>query len=142
MPDKSTDSNTDNGNSSGFNDREPQKEDDTLLPKPQIEIIVDGNGIYKPGMKTFFIEAGEVDEDGEAVISSQSTEVISGEFCTCDVVYTTVPSSSTECTCDPFCTCENNCSCVSYTAPSSNSSSSCSCQSVSCGSPCACVPVH
>jgi hypothetical protein len=166
MPDNDTNSNTGNtgnaentgnsagNNSSGFNDRDPGGRNDSALPKPQIEIIVDGNSIYKPGMKAFFIEG----EASEAIISSQVEGMITGEFCTCDVVYTTVPGSTTVCTCDEVCTCENVCSCDGYVSCTCESvcscdghsscncvsytSTSCSCQSVSCGSPCACVPVH
>jgi hypothetical protein len=123
-----------------------------ILPKPQIEIIVDGNSIFKPGMKTFF-----VDEEDHAVITSDTEGVVTGEFCTCDYVYTTVPSDKFICTCDMVCTCENVCSCDGYVSCTCESvcdcdgysscsclaySTSCSCQSVSCGSPCACVPVH
>jgi hypothetical protein len=123
-----------------------------VLPKPQIEIIVDGNSIFKPGMKTFF-----VDEEDHAVITSDTEGVVTGEFCSCDYVYTTVPSDEFICTCDMVCTCENVCSCDGYVSCTCESvcdcdgysscsclaySTSCSCQSVSCGSPCACVPVH
>ena len=152
-----------------FNDRDVDgaKASDAVLPKPQIELIVDGNSIFKPGMKTFFVQDG----DGqEAVVSSEG--VVGGEICTCDVVYTTVPSGGEVCVCDSFCTCENVCncdghaSCASYEIPGvttctcqlynepgacpnhvqcncvGHSSTICTCQSVSCGSPCACVPVH
>ncbi|MDR3308047.1 MAG: hypothetical protein LBS58_04025 [Coriobacteriales bacterium] len=137
-----------NNQSSGYNDREPSGENPSALPKPQIEIIVDGSSIYKPGMKSFFIN----EDDETATISSLGEGVITGEFCTCDVVYTTLPGSTTVCSCDTVCACEGVCNCVSYVSCScdgdyscscvSYTSTSCSCQSVSCGSPCACVPVH
>ena len=148
MPDK----NASPASSDSYNDRSAgEGGGGTSLPKPQIEIIVDGNSIYKPGMKTFFVEG----EGTEAVIVSE--DVVTGEFCTCDVVYTTQPGSTTTCACDEVCTCESVCSCDGYSICScesvcgcdndscsclSYSSSTCSCQSVSCGSPCACVPVH
>lgn len=117
---------------SEYNDRELDEGGGDVLPKPQIEIIVDGNQVFKPGMKTYFVED---DTDG----SGEFDGVITGTYCTCD----TVAVTHTICTCEHVCTCESVCSCVAYTAPSSSGSSSlCTCQSVSCGSPCACVPVH
>ncbi len=157
MPDNNASSDSyndrtvDNSGSSNDGSNVSDGGSNTALPKPQIEIIVDGNSIYKPGMKTFFVEGA----GNEAVISSEG--VVTGEFCTCDVVYTTQPGSTTFCTCDEVCTCESVCSCDGYSSCScesvcgcdndscsclSHSSSTCSCQSVSCGSPCACVPVH
>ena len=156
MPDNNASSDSyndrtvDNSGSSNDGSNVSDGGSNTALPKPRIEIIVDGNSIYKPGMKTFFVEGA----GNEAVISSEG--VVTGEFCTCDVVYTTQPGSTTFCTCDEVCTCESVCSCDGYSSCCesvcgcdndscsclSHSSSTCSCQSVSCGSPCACVPVH
>lgn len=127
-----------------FNDRDDDGPSDGVLPKPHIEIILDGNSIYKPGMKTFFVQEGD---DKTALVSSDG--VVGGEFCTCDVVYT----STSSCACNSHCSCEDVCNCDSYIACSCDRQSStcscvsytstvCSCQSVSCGSPCACVPVH
>lgn len=135
---------------SAFNDRALTEGSDTSLPKPQIEIIVDGNSVFKPGMKTFFVD--DYDEKKE-----EYTTHVMGEYCSCDTVTTTYTvctcehvctcnsvcscESHTECSCDSVCTCESVCSCDGY--------QSCSCvgntgggQWVSCGSPCACVPVH
>ena len=129
---------------SDYNDRGlADGADSEALPKPQIEIIVDGNKVFKPGMKTFFVDEFNK-KDG-----SFDTQVM-GEYCSCDTVTTTYT----------VCVCEDVCSCNSYhktvttpTTPSipcpadlansvPNSTQVCSCQSVSCGSPCACVPVH
>lgn len=135
---------------SGFNDRALTEGTDTAVPKPQIEIIVDGNSVFKPGMKTFFVE------DYDTTNKEYTTHVM-GEYCSCDTVLTTYTvctcehvctcnsvctcEAHTECSCDSVCTCESVCSCDGY--------QSCSCESntggggwVSCGSPCACVPVH
>ena len=46
---------------SGYNDRGLDTPNDAALPKPQIEIIVDGNSVFKPGMKTYFVDS--YDED-------------------------------------------------------------------------------
>ncbi|MBR3234863.1 MAG: hypothetical protein IKG11_04520 [Atopobiaceae bacterium] len=115
-----------------YNDRALTEGDDTALPKPQIEIIVDGESVFKPGMKTYFVDG--YDTDGGEYISK-----VMGAYCSCD----TVTTSYVVCTCEHVCTCESVCSCVGY--------STCSCVGnygtggggmVSCGAPCACVPVH
>ena len=135
---------------SGFNDRALSEPSEGALPKPQIEIIVDGNSVFKPGMKTYFVD-DNADSSGSA-----GTGKIVGTYCSCDTVLTTYTvctcehvctcnsvcscEAHTVCSCDNVCTCENVCSCDGY--------QSCSCvgntggQWVSCGSPCACVPVH
>ena len=134
-----------------YDDRALTEGSDDVLPKPQIEIIVDGNSVFKPSMKSYFVD--EYDED-----DGHYTAQVMGEYCSCDTVLTTyavctcehvctcdtvaTPATPTEttCSCDSVCTCEAVCSCDGY--------QSCSCQShnsggyVSCGSPCACVPVH
>ena len=40
-----------------FNDRVLGEGSDSSLPKPQIEIIVDGNSVFKPGMKSYFVDS-------------------------------------------------------------------------------------
>ncbi|MBQ3267663.1 MAG: hypothetical protein IJI16_05210 [Atopobiaceae bacterium] len=116
-----------------YNDRALTEADDATLPKPQIEIIVDGESVFKPGMKTYFI-------DGYSEETGQFSSSVMGAYCSCD----TVSASYMVCTCEHVCTCESVCSCVGY--------STCACVGnvtsgggggwVSCGSPCACVPVH
>ena len=110
---------------SGFNDRALSEPSEGALPKPQIEIIVDGNSVFKPGMKTYFVD--DYDED-----SGRYGATVMGVYCSCD----TVAVTHTVCTCEHVCTCESVCSCVSYTSSTGSGGM------VSCGSPCACVPVH
>ena len=131
------------------NDRlDPELLEGTKLPKPEVEIIVAGEKILKPGMKTFFVRLDE--ESG--VENKVKTEVVTGK-----TVYGTV------CTCDMVCTCENVCPCVGYVACSCESYVACSCEShavctcnsqstctcnsqsssyCSCNKVCSCVPVH
>ena len=127
---------------SGYNDRGLGKPNDAALPKPQIEVIVDGNSVFKPGRKTYFVDS--YDED-----TGKYEAAVMGGYCTCDTVLIT----RTVCTCESVCTCQTVCGCVSYTIPTgpktptvpntpSKPGTTCTCQSVSCGSPCACVPVH
>ena len=120
-----------------YDDRALTEADKTALPKPQIQIIVDGKGIFKPGMKTYFVE------DGASSSKDEEAGKVRGSYCSCDMVVST----------HLICTCEsvNTCSCQGYSATSPCSCVShktggggtvCSCQSVSCGSPCACIPVY
>lgn len=150
-----------NKNNDAYNDRALTEASDDALPKPQIQIIVDGNSVFKPSMKTYFVD--EYDEK-DTEYSSQ----VMGTYCSCDLVVSkhtvctclavctcdshTAPTQTTctcdtvttptetTCTCDSVCTCESVCSCVGY--------QTCTCQGhssgggVNCGAPCACVPVH
>ena len=120
-----------------YDDRALTKQDDTAVPKPQIAIVVDGKSIFKPSMKTYFVDD----------INSSNDEAqgkVVGTYCSCD----TVVSTHLICTCESVSTCScvkhtpttNPCSCVSYKA--GGGTGVCSCQSVSCGSPCACIPVY
>ena len=75
---------------------------------------------------------------GEAVAATVPVCAAEGAETEAD---TETETTETVCTCDSVCTCESVCSCDGY--------QSCSCVSntgggryVSCGSPCACVPVH
>ncbi len=151
----------------GYNDRALNEPSDDALPKPQIEIIVDGNSVFKPSMKTYFVD--EYDEEKSEyssqvmgtyctcdMVTSTHTVCTCLSVCTCDAVATPTPVVTpctcdavatptpivTPCTCDSVCTCLSVCSCDGY--------QSCSCVSnvpsggggVDCGAPCACVPVH
>ena len=129
--------------SKSYDDRALTKGSDEVVPKPQIEIIVDGNSVFKPSMKTYFVD------DYNKTKHKFDTKVM-GTYCSCDTVTTTY----TVCVCQDVCTCNSYHSTTpSPTTPTipcpanpansvPNSTQVCSCQSVSCGSPCACVPVH
>ena len=122
-----------------YDDRALTEADKTALPKPQIQIIVDGKTIFKPGMKTYFVE------DGASSSKDADEAKVMGTYCSCD----TVVSTHLVCTCESVST---GCSCLKYSAVSPCSCVShkvgggggtvCTCQSVSCGSPCACIPVR
>ena len=119
-----------------YDDRALSEASDKALPKPQIQIIVDGKSIFKPGMKTYFVE------DGAASSDEAPGGKIVGTSCSCD----TVVSTHLICTCESVSTC----SCVGHTTTvvcpahgiGTGGGTICSCQSVSCGSPCACIPVY
>lgn len=118
-----------------YDDRALSEANDGALPKPQIQIIVDGKSIFKPGMKTYFVEDG--DETGSGDIEGK----VVSTSCRCD----TVVSTHLNCTCESV----SACSCVSHTVsvgcPAQGGGTGgtvCTCQAVSCGSPCACIPVY
>ena len=119
-----------------YDDRALSEASETALPKPQIQIIVDGKSIFKPGMKTYFVE------DGAASSDEAADGKIVGTYCSCD----TVVSTHLICACESVSTC----SCVGHATtvvcPAHGSGAGggtiCTCQSVSCGSPCACIPVY
>ena len=125
-----------------YNDRALTQSDDGALPKPQIEIVVDGTHVFKPGMKTYFVESYAENE--------QPTARVSGTVCSCD----SVSSSYLVCTCESVsaCSCESyssGCTCQGFGGNGGNGSGNggsggvvCTCQAVSCGAPCACVPVY
>ncbi|MCL2332097.1 MAG: hypothetical protein FWC54_01225 [Actinomycetia bacterium] len=137
------------------------KEDVGAVPKPHVKIIVDGKSIYLPGMKTYFVgdslSFGSVTSGTEG---KNELHTVGGTYCSCDTVRVgerlvapagtgeketrTGPgtdagsgATATTCSCDTVDTCRGNCGCVSYTSNSGGGGGS-----VSCGSPCACVPVH
>ena len=117
-----------------YNDRALGEPVEGALPKPQIEIIVDGASVFKPGMKTYFVDDYEDPEDIQAKVV--------GVQCTCN----TVTSSHYICTCESVavCTCESfnpTCTCLGQ-GSSLGGGTVCTCQAVSCGSPCACIPVY
>jgi hypothetical protein len=119
---------------------EERPEYEGRLPKPEISIIVDGQSIYKPGMKTFFVE-----QDNSALSGSQDSQpigsirnnqsIVMGEYCTCDTVLVKRPDyegiGGTYCACDPHCSCQSANSCPSYSVatpglcPADNSSVNC-----------------
>ena len=103
---------------SSYNDRALQEGSDDVLPKPQIEIIVDGNHVFKPSMETYFVD------DYESAQGEFTGKVV-GSYCSCNTV--------TICTCLAVCTCESVCSCVSHTTSHSGGGSY---------TYCSCVPVH
>lgn len=124
-----------------FDDRALSEASDVALPKPQIQIIVDGKNIFKPGMKTYFVES-DTESSGAGTGTGTGVDAkVEGTYCSCD----TVVSTHLICTCESVSTC----SCVGHTVVSpcacvmnTSGGTVCTCQAVSCGSPCACVPVY
>lgn len=124
---------------------EEQRPDDnpSKIPQPEISIIVDGNKVFKPGMKSVFI-----DDDENAVIGSDNGTHTGGGYCSCNSV--SVCTCNTVCTCESVCSCVGHCSCNQVCSCESHCScnqvctcnSQCSCQSNYGGSYCSCVPVH
>ncbi|MCL2504159.1 MAG: hypothetical protein FWE94_06150 [Coriobacteriia bacterium] len=141
------------------------------LPKPQIKIIVNGESVYKPGMKVYFAEnekdSGNSGGSSSSVTTSSaghalgtirsvaSTSTVMGTYCSCDMVIVSRPDykgvggtmclCNSECTCDSHCTCQSVNTCPAFRSPGSPGSPRSpggGCPAVSCNGPCACVPVH
>lgn len=128
-------------------DRIKSQDADKKLPKPEVYIVKDGNSVFKPGMKTYFVDTKD-DSDSGSYSSESSGSIYTGKqtvitetVCVCDKVCTCNPQCSCEndCSCDSVCTCQSNCSCDSVCSCQSNYSSYSSC---SCNQVCSCVPVH
>lgn len=111
-----------------INDRIKSGDADKKIPKPEISIIKNGDSIYKPGMKTYFVETKEGKEsDSSGVLQTGKMKTITETVCICDRV----------CTCNPQCSCQGNCSCNKVCSCQSNRITSCTCNKV-----CTCNPVH
>jgi len=136
-------------------ERGPQEQgekESKKIPQPEISIIVDGNKVTKPGMKSVFIE----DDDSVTVRSEDVVRIgycscNSVSVCTCNTVCTcetviirevctceSVCSCVGDCSCNQVCTCQNDCSCDTVCTCNSQ----CTCQSVGGGVGCSCAPVH
>ncbi len=134
------------------NDRVNPAAASNKVPKPEVEIIVDGNSVFKPGMKTFFVESTTdgAQPETSSIFGSENV-IVGGTVCTCNSV----------CTCNTVCTCESVCSCESYVACSCQGYQVCTCDAVctcqsytvctcesqgytycSCDQVCTCHPVH
>ena len=94
-----------------------EQEDKSKIPQPEISIIVDGKNIFKPGMKSVFIEADD------SVTVGDRKQLVGGVYCSCNTVCTC--QSVTVCSCQGVCGCNSQCSCNSHSAQG-----------------CSCAPVH
>lgn len=136
---------------------------DDTLPKPEVKIILNGNSLYKPGMKAYFVEN---DSESASINTAHNKNTVGGVYCSCNKVE--VGNAHVECSCDAVCTCHAvaTCSCnanVSTTKqtvcscnPYNSCPANCSCNAytatttkgggggiwVPCTGPCSCVPVH
>ena len=77
-------------------DRIKSEDGDKKLPKPEVYIVRNGDTIFKPGMKTWFIETREekdpADGDtGSGGVRGQNGTVVGGTVCVCNKVCTCKP---------------------------------------------------
>ena len=106
-------------------DRLTSEEAEKKLPKPEVYIVKNGEAVFKPGMKTWFVESRKKQsKDGSGVVHGQSGTVVGGTVCTCDKV----------CTCQSVKTC--SCQRVRTCSCQRNYGTYCSCNKI-----CTCVPV-
>ena len=73
-------------------DRLTSADAEKKLPKPEVYIVRNGEAVFKPGMKTWFVETKESKEtDGSGVVHGQTGVVVGGTVCTCNKVCSCVP---------------------------------------------------
>ena len=128
-------------------DRIKSQDADKKLPKPEVYIVKDGDSVFKPGMKTYFVDSKDdssSSSESSGSIHTGKQKTITETVCVCNKVCTCNPQCSCEndcscdsvCSCNSVCTCESNCSCNSVCTCESNYSSGGS------YTYCSCVPVH
>ena len=95
-------------------DRIKSDDAEKKLPKPEIYIIRNGDAVFKPGMKTWFVETREekVTESGGAVKGSTGNTVTS-TVCICNkvAVPTAKPCSCNKVSGGSYCSCNKVCTC-------------------------------
>ena len=107
-------------------DRLQSEEAEKKLPKPEVYIVRNGEAVFKPGMKTWFVETrkSKNNNNGSGKVYGETGTVVGGTVCTCDKV----------CTCNTMkntCPCQKTCSCQV------TSTRRCTCNTV-----CTCNKVH
>ena len=110
------------------NDRIQSGDADKKLPKPEVYIVSDGKEVFKPGMKTWFVDSRKETDKKSGGVRGQDGTVVGGTVCTCNKVCTCNPM----CNCHPHCSCQATCSCLKV-----GGGTRCTCNKV-----CTCVPVH
>ena len=124
-------------------DRVKSQDSNKKLPKPEVSIVKNGKSVFKPGMKTYFVEtkSSKSDTSSSGKLYTGEMKTVTETVCVCNKVCTCNPQCSCEshCSCDARCSCESNCTCDSQCSCESNSGSGSYC---SCNKVCSCVPVH
>ena len=90
-------------------DRISSEDAEKKLPQPEVYIVRSGDAVFKPGMKTWFVDTREEGKgDGSGVVHGQSGVVVGGTVCTCNLI----------CTCNSECSCQSTgnrhtiCTCI------------------------------
>ncbi|MBR4500678.1 MAG: hypothetical protein IKP22_02125 [Clostridia bacterium] len=132
-------------------DRLSSSEADKKLPQPEVYIVRNGEAVFKPGMKTWFVEtrkgsapvpSGEMRDGNGAVMRGMVCTC--NPFCTCEATCSCNPQCACQpvCSCDPVCSCNPVCSCQT----TCSCQVTCSCQTTgstcTCNTVCTCNPVH
>ncbi len=133
-------------------DRLSSKEAEKKLPQPKVYIVRNGEAVFKPGMKTWFVESRKggntessgVMRDGDGAVM-RGMVCTCNPFCTCEATCSCNPQCACQpvCSCDPVCTCDPVCSCQT----TCTCQVTCSCQTTgggycTCNKVCTCNPVH
>ena len=79
-------------------DRLSSADAEKKLPQPEVYIVRNGEAVFKPGMKTWFVETREnADSETTGVVHGQSGIVVGGTVCSCNLI----------CTCNSQCSCQS-----------------------------------
>ena len=113
-------------------DRIKSEDAEKKLPKPEVYIIRNGDAVFKPGMKTWFVETRQEAQDGSisGEVKGQTGKTITTTVCVCNKVCTC--EAVNVCPCQTTCSCQSTCSCLKV-----GGGTYCSCNKV-----CTCKPVH
>ena len=68
-------------------DRLSSADAEKKLPKPEVYIVRNGEAVFKPGMKTWFVEKkSRNSKEGSGTVYGQTGTVVGGTVCTCNTV--------------------------------------------------------
>ena len=56
------------------------------LPKPEVYIVRSGDAVFKPGMKTWFVETREDQQPGGGTVAGQTGKTVTSTVCVCNKV--------------------------------------------------------
>ena len=133
-------------------DRLSSNEADKKLPQPEVYIVRNGEAVFKPGMKTWFVDTRKggakvpsgVMRDGNGA-EMRGMVCACNPFCTCEATCSCNPQCACQpvCSCDPVCTCNPVCACQT----TCTCQVTCTCQTTgggycTCNKVCTCNPVH
>ena len=79
-------------------DRLKSADAEKKLPQPEVYIVRNGEAVFKPGMKTWFVETREDESStGSGTVYGQSGVIVGGTVCSCNLI----------CTCNSQCSCQS-----------------------------------
>ncbi len=137
-------------------DRLSSNEADKKLPQPEVYIVRNGEAVFKPGMKTWFVDTRKggakvpsgVMRDGNGA-EMRGMVCACNPFCTCEATCSCNPQCACQpvcscdpvCTCNPVCACQTTCTCQVTCTCQTTGGGYCTCNKVcTCNTVCTCNP--